>query len=547
LRLHFTSDSVLLLYTWGRGREIHDTLALRAGGTRNRVRINDRVWPSNVFMGVSLIPGSEKEVVARVHDSVLTLEERYPVAVSQGEGAVRSTATIRLAADGECISYTVARSTRPKETPLSYILKREGLNGAYVMQIEDEWEVTGKLPLQALLLSLQGLANTDSARLYFLYPPNWPFTFTQSVYDFYRTRRNFTFTKLNSAEEALKRLGACARGYVIWDRNVRTSLGVAFTIAGLERALVVDDSLAPLAERAGLKQVADLRGRFGGKSDAEIYAWAWREYGARCNKELIVWLGGEAGRVMKPSIADYGISRRAFFTDLSARPSDTAEYALADRILDGMHPTAVVMGWHSYAKDLEEEFVTLTSRHGLVVEGLNTLPNNSFSAHVPLSRGFVFRNNHHLKPARTPAPADKVYISCIQTDGMGLGAWLEPGRGTIPYAWEVTMNWVWMAPAMLEYFYTMATPNDYLIGCLSGPGYMYPKAVPPALLPGLIARAYTMMKQLDLNVFEIMDYSEGRTVEGNTELAKNVVQAYFDGMPGVVGFVNGYAPGFTFT
>jgi len=48
-------------------------------------------------------------------------------------------------------------------------------------------------------------------------------------------------------------------------------------------------------------------------------------------------------------------------------------------------------------------------------------------------------------------------------------------------------------------------------------------------------------------VFEIMDYSEGATVEGNTELTREVVDAYYKGMPDVLGFVNGYAPAFTFT
>ena len=45
------------------------------------------------------------------------------------------------------------------------------------------------------------------------------------------------------------------------------------------------------------------------------------------------------------------------------------------------------------------------------------------------------------------------------------------------------MNYTWMAPGMAEYFYSMATPNDYFIGCLSGPGYLYPKAVPPSTAP----------------------------------------------------------------
>ena len=53
------------------------------------------------------------------------------------------------------------------------------------------------------------------------------------------------------------------------------------------------------------------------------------------------------------------------------------------------------------------------------------------------------------------------------------------------------MNYFWLAPAMLEYFYSHATPNDYFIGCLGGPGYVYPKAVPkdtcPAWLNWLMA------------------------------------------------------------
>jgi hypothetical protein len=55
------------------------------------------------------------------------------------------------------------------------------------------------------------------------------------------------------------------------------------------------------------------------------------------------------------------------------------------------------------------------------------------------------------------------------------------------------------------------------------------------------------MQRLDLNVFEIMDYSEGATVEGNSELPREIVDAYYAGMPEAIGFVNGYAPAYTFT
>jgi hypothetical protein len=249
---------------------------------------------------------------------------------------------------------------------------------------------------------------------------------------------------------------------------------------------------------------------------------------------------------MKPAVADWGIFKGAFFNDLSCRTTDTAEYTLAGRLLSEMKPMSLVMGWHSYGKDLEREFVRLTSSFGHRVIGLHTLPNMSFCAQTPASPGFKYTNNHHLKPGAPPVPGKKVYVTCIQTDGMGLGAWLKPGRGEIPYAWEVETNYTWMAPAMAEYFYSMATPNDFLIGCLSGPGYMYPKAVPPALLKQLIAMSREQMKTLDLNVFETMDYSEGATVEGNSDLPKSIVDMYYEGMPEAIGFVNGYAPSYTF-
>jgi hypothetical protein len=321
---------------------------------------------------------------------------------------------------------------------------------------------------------------------------------------------------------------------------------VAFTVAGLESAVVVSEEMIPLVEKAGLRPVEDLRGKFTGWNDTRIYTWAYEKYWNRCNKEFIIWLGGEPGPVMKPAVADWGIFKGAFFSDLSCRVTDTTEYALAGKLLSEMKPMSLVMGWHSYGKDLEREFVKLTSSHGHRVIGLHTLPNLSFSAQTPASPGFTFTNNHHLKPGAQPVPGKKVYVTCIQTDGMGLGAWLKPGRGEIPYAWEVETNYTWMAPAMAEYFYSMATPNDFMIGCLSGPGYIYPKAVPPDMLRKLIAMSREQMKMLDLNVFETMDYSEGATVEGNSDLPKSIVDMYYEGMPEAIGFVNGYAPSYTF-
>jgi len=491
--------------------------------------------------------GTQREVRAfREGGSGIRLEESFRLRGSQGETDVNAANLFTLSPAGETLTYEIRRSTRTSGPPVKFVLKREGSAAGYVIRLEDNWELAGKIPLQAFLISLQGVANKNGPLVYLLYPENWPFTYVQSVFEYYREKRNYSFRELKTAEEAIGALGKYVKGYVVWDRNVRSSLIVAFTVAGLESAVVVSEEMIPLVEKAGLKPVEDFRGKFEGWNDTKIYTWAYDKYWSRCSREFIIWLGGEPGPVMKPAVADWGIFKGAFFSDLSCRVTDTTEYALSGKLLSEMKPMSLVMGWHSYGKDLEREFVKLTSSFGHRVIGLHTLPNLSFSAQTPASPGFKFTNNHHLKPGVTPVPGKKVYVTCIQTDGMGLGAWLKPGRGEIPYAWEVETNYTWMAPAMAEYFYSMATPNDFLIGCLSGPGYLYPKAVPPVLLRKLIAMSREQMKVLDLNVFETMDYSEGATVEGNSDLPKSIVDMYYEGMPDAIGFVNGYAPSYTF-
>jgi hypothetical protein len=416
---------------------------------------------------------------------------------------------------------------------------------AYMMRLPNNWTVTEDLDHNSLLISLQGIANKSAARLYFLYPEDWPFQFTEPVYEYYRDTRNIQYEELTTIEQALENLGEHADGYVVWDQSERTSLIVAFTVAGLENAVVVSERQIPLVEAAGLKMVEDFRGKFTGQSDIEIYSWAYDQYWDRTSKKYAIWLGGHAPPRMLPGVADWGIYNSAFFSDLSANPDDPEELELHKKILSEMDPSAVIFGWHPYHKDTEGQHVSLISSFALRMEGLNTLPNASFSHQIPVTPGYKFKNNHHVRPDEVVIPEDKVYITCIQTDGLGIGAWLKPGRGGIPYAWEVTMNWSWLFPAQMQFFYDTATENDYFIGALTGPGYMYPKPIPHDKHVDLIKEAWGLMEHLDLRVLEMMDYSEGNRYVGNVDVTKEVVDAYYEGMPEAIGFINGYGPAHT--
>lgn len=419
---------------------------------------------------------------------------------------------------------------------------------ATLVPLSENWRMDGDIPVHALLISLQGLANRDQPRLYLEYPTHWQWEIVRPLIGFLEKRHGVKFNRLgvNDAETALALYVKHAKGVVVWDRSVRSSLIVAFTVAGVEDLVVITADQLPLAAKHGLPVVVDLRGKFAGKTDAQIYQWAYDQYFERCSRDYYVVMGGHAGAEMQPGVADFGIRQRAFFTDLSSNPKHPEELALLNKILGRQNVPSIVLGWHSYAKDTEGQHTTLVGNYGLIMEGLHNLPNVSFTSQIPLTPDFKFTNNHTVKLGESRAAEKKVYIAAVATDAMGIGTWTKPGRGKIPYTWQVLMNWAWMNPPALQYFYEDKSPNDHFIGGLSGPGYMYPKAIPAEKWPALTAVGRDLMKRLDLRILEIMDYSEGNRHVGNTDLPKAVVDRYYDQYPDATGFINGYGSARTF-
>lgn len=548
LEFAVNGDEVALTTWQGPKRVYEETLMLNTTGRPQQVEIRDGSFASNLFMGLKLPVGGTKEVVAGWEaDGALRVVERFEAATSQGTRRLEMTRRYELSEHKGLLTCVVTRNTRKSGPEVRYVYKRFDADNAYEMALVDDWEIGSKLPEQACLISVQGIVNAGAPRLYFTFGPAYPFNYTRELRDYLEQERNFTFTKLHSAEEAFATFREHIKGYIVWDKNVRTSLIVAYTLAGLEQGVVITEDMIPLAEKYGFRCIDDFRGRFTGQTDFEIYSWAKDAYWSRCSRDVIVWLGGIHGSVLMPAAADFGMMNRGFCSDLSARASDTQEYALTRSLLAEMNPMGQVWGWHSYRKDAEEELTTLLSSYALTSDGLNTMPNTSFLVGVPASPGFKFRNQHNIEPGKTYVPENKVYLALVQTDGLGIGAWVKPGRGSIPYAWEVTMKFFHLSPAMLEFYYAQATPNDYFIGSLSGSSYMYPKAFPKAWLPKEIARARVLMEQLDLRVFEIMDYAGDGTEAGENNLPKDIVDVYYEQMPDAIGFLNGYYASNTFT
>ncbi len=542
------NNTVEIITKLGPKRKFEEKIAFTTDGTSTHKEITDGTFATNIHMGLRLPLGSSKDVTAHWEkDGRLKVVEKYEYYASQGKKHGEMSFMYQLSPEKDLLTCEIFRPTRRKGPATKFVFKRADANNAYIYKMSEDWNINSKLPEQACWISIQGIVNETQPLLYFTFGPNYPFNCTDDLARYLVERKNFSFTTVNSLEQGLTIFKERIKGYILWDKKERTSLIVAYTIAGLEKGIVITEDMLPLVQQLGLKQIEDLRGKFTGKSDYEIYSWAKEKYWAKCSRDVVVWLGGAHGSVLMPACADYGMMKKGFFSDLSARPTDTLEYSLTNSLFSEMKPLSQVWGWHSYKKDLEEQMTTLLSSYALTSDALNTQPNTSFLIHVPVSPGFKFTNQHNVVPGKKYIPEKKIYVTFVETDGIGIGAWLKPGRGSIPFAWEVTMKFETLSPVMLEYYYAQATPNDYFIGSLSGSSYMYPKAFPKKWLPKELEKAAEFMKKLDLNVFETMDYSEGGTETCDNNLPKDVVDAYYNAMPDAIGFINGYRASNTFT
>jgi hypothetical protein len=60
-----------------------------------------------------------------------------------------------------------------------------------------------------------------------------------------------------------------------------------------------------------------------------------------------------------------------------------------------------------------------------------------------VTEDYELDNNNNVNPGSHPKPdGDKVYISCVQTDALGLDVWMELGHGAIFYTWKRTHNFL---------------------------------------------------------------------------------------------------------
>lgn len=234
----------------------------------------------------------------------------------------------------------------------------------------------------------------------------------------------------------------------------------------------------------------DLRRKFADTLSA--YDWALREVMPKCSRKLAHTVNGgqvdgiNVGVCGPMSGFDWQTQNRGFVFNLGCTTEKRVSYgtvcggspeqaAMYERILDALETPAQINGYG----DPEGEWCRLLSQHGHY--SFHAFANWSFHNKVPSARS-RFQQQISFVPETTEPETDRFYVCFMTSEGDTMkgpipffyDSWFDESRGKVPVNWGINPLMAELFPAMLEYYYDTATPDDYLfVGC-SGAGYCYP-------------------------------------------------------------------------
>ena len=351
---------------------------------------------------------------------------------------------------------------------------------------------------QLLLFSLQGIVNKKGPRL--LYDTKelfWQWRPSDEKWmEYYSKKKGFNFQKIESLKELIDVFKKDIKGLAVYDPSIDATRYISCTYAGLEDLIPVSPSM--LEKEPFLKEFPIRRNLLEPKrSNKEWWEWAIANLLPLCNRKMVysaghshdeVNLGGDPGIIIG---LDFAVSKKMFIFNLSPADKPSSIYGttipgypedarLFDEIMDKMDKPAGVWGW----AEPEGDFAIRVSSHNNYVMCCGA-PNLSFHSKVPLSKGFKFQQSNKFTLFNTKIEK-KYYVAFITNEGdtpkivagWQAGGWLNPHRGEVAINWGINPILVAEFPAMMEAYYSTATPKDYFFAGVSGAGYVFIDKLP---------------------------------------------------------------------
>jgi hypothetical protein len=248
---------------------------------------------------------------------------------------------------------------------------------------------------------------------------------------------------------------------------------VAFTVAGLRKALpVTRDTYDLLAEHGIVLPVLVDLTPLEFETGTEAYEYLYRTYWPDCEKRFIVSAQPEGSGGDFHHTRDLAAACGAATVWLDCR--DASQRKLFGRFLADMPAgNAVVLGWYP----TERSGVTTATQFGI-----GTMPADYFMNATVFAGGQ--REIHVPQAPKCPALQNKLYATIFLSDGDNIQyaqhamrrIWdrSSNARGRMPLNWTISPGLVDVAPCIMNYFYSSATPNDCFVCGPSGMGYVMP-------------------------------------------------------------------------
>ena len=313
-----------------------------------------------------------------------------------------------------------------------------------------------------LFTTLKGVVNKTQPRIY-SYDANT--IYGEGKYTWLNDL-NLNYTEVSDNMTMITKYRSEISGIVVYDDSYPDTINLATTIAGLQNGIAAAPSQVSelTSPPYNLPVIADLRGQFGSK--LQIYQYLYNNYWSSCTHRVLVGLNPGAH---KGTIRDYAMAMNAAIVWLD--PNIPSENTLLRSFLSSMPAGSAYMGWWTD----EGAGVALGSEYGI-----STIASD-WSTNLSVFAGMSRTVDVKPVPAK-PALQNKIYLTFILSDGDNIQYmehkmkehWDNPDRGSVPIGWTVSPAVLDAAPALLDYYYDTATPNDCLIAGPSGVGYTYP-------------------------------------------------------------------------
>ena len=393
--------------------------------------------------------------------------------------------------------------------------------------------VPNNLDWEILVRSAQGIVNLEQPRIFVeshACDAHW-----QKFYvEHYRVPVKATL----SDEGFLMEFKDCFKGYVLTDPKIIQTSNIAATLTGLEQWLPVHPQHHSFVKKLGLPLRKDLRGQF--TDDVEAAQWAITNLLPDCNQKMMSTqcIHRDYWVAQGQKLRDYLVYNRVFQIDLASNRKHLKERNLHYQVLQHIDPPGVQLGWHC-VRDQEKEWIAEAAKRGIFSLCSTGSPNLTLHGAIPQRKSNYTQS--YTDPLKVEIDRQKVYITFYLTDGDAIWAmqnlqsdnWLHPHRGEMPFGWGFLPSLWFMAPGILEYYYSTKKPGDYFVSPSSGAGYTYSHMLPNAAL--YLKDSWELMQhtgQICGNMVNWNTYEWWREVEDDAAIKRE--QELLAGAPGLV-------------